>query len=62
VSGIGGSSGSRPCLPRAGGGAAVAGGGSTSLENDKGVQIKVVSSAEGLQFKLAPEGVTIRLK
>jgi hypothetical protein len=44
-------------------GAVVAGGGAVaSLENDKGVQIKLVSSAAGLQFKLAPEGVTIRLK
>jgi hypothetical protein len=44
-------------------GAVVAGGGAVaSMENDKGVEIKLVSSAAGLQFKLAPEGVTIRLK
>ena len=40
-----------------GGGAGVA-----TLENDKGVQIKLKSSNAGLQFKLAPEGVSIKLK
>ncbi len=43
--------------------AAVAGGGGVAtLENDKGVRISMVSSAAGLQFKLAPEGVSIALK
>jgi hypothetical protein len=43
--------------------AAVAGGGGVAtLENDKGVRIKLVSSAAGLEFKLAPEGVSIGLK
>jgi hypothetical protein len=38
------------------------GGGVATLENDKGVQIKWTSSNAGLQFKLAPEGVSIKLK
>jgi hypothetical protein len=43
--------------------AAVAGGGGVAtLENDKGVRIKMVSSAAGLEFKFAPEGVSIKLK
>lgn len=43
--------------------AAVAGGGGVAtLENDKGVRISMVTSAAGLQFKLAPEGVSIKLK
>ncbi|HEV7384037.1 MAG TPA: hypothetical protein VGN89_04100 [Phenylobacterium sp.] len=44
-------------------GAAVAGGGGVgTLENDKGVRIKLTTSAAGLQFKFAPEGVSIKLK
>lgn len=44
-------------------GAAVAGGGSVGrLENDRGVQIRLVSSNAGLQFKVGPEGVTIHQK
>jgi hypothetical protein len=43
--------------------ATVAGGaGVATLENDKGVRIHVVSSREGLEFKFAPEGVSIKLK
>ena len=36
--------------------------GVATLENGKGVQIKLKSSSEGLQFKLAPEGVSIKMK
>ena len=44
-------------------GAAVAAGASVGrLENDKGVQIALRTSSAGLQFKFAPEGVTIHLK
>lgn len=44
-------------------GAAVAGGaGIGRLGNDKGVQIALRTSSAGLQFKFAPEGVTIHLK
>jgi hypothetical protein len=41
-------------------GAALAGGGSGSaMKNDKGVVIRMTSTAEGVQLKLAVEGVTI---
>jgi len=44
-------------------GAAIAGGGSgTAMKNDRGVVIRMVSTAEGVQFKLAVEGVTIELE
>jgi hypothetical protein len=44
-------------------GAAVAAGASVGrLKNDKGVQIALRTSSAGLQFKFAPEGVTIHLK
>jgi hypothetical protein len=39
-----------------------AGAGASTLENDKGVQIKMVSSSAGLQLKFAPEGVSIELQ
>jgi hypothetical protein len=42
--------------------AVAAGAGVATLENDKGVQIKLTTSNAGLQFKLAPEGVSIKLK
>jgi hypothetical protein len=44
-------------------GAAVAGGAAgTAMKNDRGVVIRMTSTAEGLQFKLAVEGVTIELE
>ena len=44
-------------------GAAVAGGGSgTAMKNDRGVVIRMTSTVEGVQFKLAVEGVTIELE
>ena len=44
-------------------GAAVGGGASVGrLENDRGVQIAMYASKAGLQFKVAPEGVTIHQK
>ena len=44
-------------------GAVVAGGASgTAMKNDRGVVIRMTSTAEGLQFKLAVEGVTIELQ
>ena len=39
-----------------------AGGSGTAMENDKHVVIKVVSTTEGLDFKLAASGVKITLK
>ncbi|MDB5494019.1 MAG: hypothetical protein JWP86_1356 [Phenylobacterium sp.] len=41
---------------------AAGGGGGGRLENDRGVQIRMYASGAGLQFKLAPEGVTIHQK
>ena len=44
-------------------GAVVAGGASgTAMKNDRGVVIRMTSTAEGLQFKLAVEGVTVELE
>ncbi len=44
-------------------GATVAGGASiATMQNDKGVVIKMTSTRSGLQFTLAPNGVTISLK
>ena len=44
-------------------GAALAGGGSgTAMKNDRGVVIRMTSTAEGIQLKLAVEGVTIELE
>jgi hypothetical protein len=43
-------------------GATVAGGASvTSLKNDRGVVIKMTATRSGLQFTLAPKGMTITL-
>ncbi|MDB5418824.1 MAG: hypothetical protein JWP50_2243 [Phenylobacterium sp.] len=44
------------------GAAGGSGGGVGRLENDRGVQIRMYASDAGLQFKLAPEGVTIHQK
>lgn len=44
-------------------GAAVAGGGAgTAMKNDRGVVIRMTSTVEGVQLKLAVEGVTIELE
>lgn len=44
-------------------GLAVAGGGSgTAMKNDRGVVIRMSSTSEGIQVKLAVEGVTIELE
>ena len=44
-------------------GAAVAGGAvGTAMKNDRGVVIRMTSTVEGLQLKLAVEGVTIELE
>jgi hypothetical protein len=44
-------------------GATVAGGASvSSMKNDKGVVVTLKSTRAGLQFTLAPKGVTIKLK
>jgi len=44
-------------------GAALAGGAaSTAMKNDRGVVIRMSSAAEGVQLKLAVEGVTIELE
>jgi len=44
-------------------GAAVAGGAAgTTMKNDRGVVIRMTSTVEGLQLKLAVEGVTIELE
>jgi hypothetical protein len=44
-------------------GVAVAGGATgTAMKNDRGVVIRMTSTAEGVQFKLAVEGVTIELE
>ena len=39
-----------------------AGGGGTAMQNDKEVVIKLVSTTQGLDFKLAAGGVKIKLK
>ena len=44
-------------------GATLGGGGAgTAMQNDKGVVIKLVSTTQGLDFKLASSGVKINLK
>jgi hypothetical protein len=44
-------------------GATIGGGAAgTAMENDKGVVIKVVSTTQGVDFKLAASGVKIKLK
>ena len=44
-------------------GAAAAGGGAgTAMKNDRGVVIRMTSTVEGVQLKLAVEGVTIELE
>jgi hypothetical protein len=39
-----------------------AGGGAQVMENQNGVVMKLKSTKSGIKFKLAPEGVTVKMK
>ena len=43
-------------------GALAGGGGAAAMKNQKGVVMKIKSTQQGLKFKLAPEGLTVKMR